>query len=122
MSLRSIAIAALAVTAAPASAADPAPKDCGKTPSGRHFLHVDAGSKCDFGIATYRALKAYDEAEGFIPAVEKDFVLKVAYRGRKVKLDCRALVRAHGEFDYYCNNLNRWRGTRVVRFDNATLP
>ena len=123
MNLRSLTALALLALAAPAAAADPAPKDCGKTPSGRHFVHVDAKASCAFATATYQALKAYDEGPGFVPAVEKDFELKVAYRGRKVRLDCRALVSAHGEFDYYCNNLNRY-GSRVVRFETQrpTLP
>ncbi|MFL5846522.1 MAG: hypothetical protein ACJ762_17695 [Solirubrobacteraceae bacterium] len=122
--IRSFAVLAALAFAAPAAAAvSPVPKDCGETPSGRHAIHVDANSDCDFGAATAKALKAYDEqGPGFVPAVEKDFVLKVAYKGHKVKMDCRALVRAHGEFDFYCNNLNRFRGFRVVRFDNLTLP
>ena len=120
---RTVALVAFLLAAAPASAVDLAPRDCGKSPTRNHYIHVDAHSTCGFGLATWRALRDYSEdGPGFIPAVEKDFKLRVAHKGRKVRLDCRAIVRAHGEFDFYCNNLNRWRGSRVVRFDNATLP
>ncbi|MCW2992163.1 MAG: hypothetical protein JWM73_2757 [Solirubrobacterales bacterium] len=124
----SLVLATLAalVSAAPAAAADAAPKDCGPTPSGNHDIHVDAGSKCAFGLATYQALKTFDEthtgSDGFIAAVDKDFKLRVPSNGHKVRLDCRAIARAHGVFDFYCNNMNTWGGTRVVRFDATNLP
>lgn len=112
---------ALAAAAPAVAATDPAPKNCGLTPPKYHRIRVDRGSTCGFGLATYRALKAYSDKQGFVSAVEKSFVLKPRYKGKTYPMDCRALARAHGEFDFYCNDLNR-RGTHVVRFDNATLP
>jgi len=113
-------ISALAITA-PAQAANPAPKDCGLTPNKHFRIHVDQELPCAFGKQTYDALALYDRTHrgesGFISGESKNFELDVT----GVIMDCRALARAHGEFDFYCNDLNR-RGNRVVRMDNETLP
>ena len=112
----------LLVTVPAAARTSPAPKDCGKTPPGYHEIHVDAGSRCDFGLATYHALHSYDKnVHSFYSADERNFTLHVSYRGYVVRMDCRSLTRAHGELDFYCNNLNR-RGTRVVQFETLLEP
>ena len=117
-----LSLAALAVAVAPASAnTGAAPKDCGLSPSKYLHIYVDKASTCAFGVATWRALKAYSNTHAFPSAVEKNFVLVPSTNGHRVTLDCRALARAHGEFDYYCNNLNR-RGTHVVQMDTTMEP
>src|SRR4051794_5375826 len=117
-----LAVALLAAAAPAAAFTKAAPKDCGPTPPKYHEIHVDAGTQCDFGLATYHALKAYDKnVHEFYSADERNFVLKVAYSGRKIAMDCRSRTRAHGELDYYCNNLNRG-GSRVVQFETLMEP
>lgn len=121
LTLFAAAIAALGLAAPVSLASSPAPKDCGLTPNKHFRIHVDADSPCTFGTHTYEALVRYDRTHrgesGFISGESKNFELDVS----GVVMDCRALARAHGEFDFYCNDLNR-RGTHVVRMDNETLP
>lgn len=110
---------AVAVGASPAPAAPAAPKDCGRTPSGTYRMRVDAGSPCRFAVATWRAIFAGDRS--FPAAVSRNFRLRVRDGEQKVTLDCRANARAHGEFDFACNDLNRY-GSHIVRLRNLTLP
>ena len=117
--LLALAGSLLAVT--PALAADPAPRTCGLTASKTYLVRVDAASTCTFGTATYKAMVVYDSGPGFVSAVSKNFTLNVSSAGHTITLDCRANARAHGQFDFACNNLNRG-GTRVVKLDNQTLP
>lgn len=116
-----LASAGSLLAVAPALAADPAPRNCGLTPSKTYLVRVDAASTCAFGTATYKAMVAYDAGPGFISAVSKNFTLNVSSAGHTITMDCRANARAHGQFDFACNSLNR-RGTRVVKLDNQTLP
>jgi len=117
------ALALMLLAAAPAAArTNPAPQSCGLTPNKHYEINIDADSRCEFGFATYHALQSYDKnVHQFYSADERNFTLNVSYNGHRTKMDCRSLTRAHGELDFYCNNLNRY-GTHVVHFDNATLP
>jgi hypothetical protein len=116
-----LATAGALLAAAPAAATSPAPKHCGETPNKRYAVRVDQASACSFGMATYRSIVDYDRRAGFVAAVSKNFTLRVTDSGRTVTMDCRANARAHGEFDFACNNLNRG-GRRVVKLDTLMLP
>jgi ribosomal protein L37E len=106
------------LAAGSAAATDPAPRRCGDTPSGTYAVRVDRGSTCGFGMATYRAIAARND---FVSAVSKNFTVRVSSAGHATTMDCRANARAHGQFDFACNTINRG-GSQVVVLANKTLP
>lgn len=109
-------VLSLAALAAVPTTADAALKKCGKTPSKTYDVSV-SGASCAFAMATYRATIAYDNKHHFVSGVSRNYSITV--QGKP--MDCRANARAHGQFDFACNDLNRY-GQRIVRLDNATLP
>jgi hypothetical protein len=99
------------------------PVACGTTFNRRFAIHVTRRTGCTLGRAAYRALRAYDRSPdgGFVAGSPKRFPLEIVVpgRARPVPVQGRAVVRAHGEFDF--TFINRARGISI-RYDNLTLP
>ncbi|CAB4908722.1 unannotated protein [freshwater metagenome] len=98
------------------------PVDCGPTRSGTYRMLVSRPTGCRFARATYEAFRRDAEAgRELVSGVSTRFVLPVRdpVRRRTVRLDVRAIARAHGAFDF---TFVRRSANRSVAFENLTLP
>ncbi|MDO9408118.1 hypothetical protein [Patulibacter sp.] len=98
------------------------PVDCGPTRSGTYRMLVSRPTGCRFARATYEAFRR--DLEGgreLVSGVGTRYVLAVRdpARRRTVRLDVRAIARAHGEFDF---TFVRRSANRSLAFENLTLP
>ena len=118
----SAALAVAVIGTAPALASNPAPRDCGRTPSKTYEIRVGGDASCAFGRAVWQRLfHGPVHPNPFVAGKAVNFPLKVSFGAVRVHLDCRSIPRAHGEHDFACNSLN-YGGNDVVKLANQTLP
>ena len=111
-----------AINAGPAAAGNPAPRDCGLTPSKTYEIHVGGTATCAFGRGVWhRLFHGPVNPNPFVAGSAVNFPLEVTFGSVRVHLDCRSNPRAHGEHDFACNSLN-YGGDEVIKLVNQTLP